>query len=83
MDKSKRKMPEVLVGVIDDNVVVAKSDTVKCKVIQTLADGVVGINYNGYGIQVNTKEKVKVGDTIEIQVSGKIGTKDFKCRSVK
>lgn len=83
MDKSKRKMPEVLVGVIDDNAVVAKSDTVKCKVIQTLADGVVGINYNGYGIQVNTKEKVKVGDTIEIQVSGKIGTKDFKCRSVK
>lgn len=83
MDKSKQKMPEVLVGVIDDNAVVAKSDTVKCKVIQTLADGVVGINYNGYGIQVNTKEKVKVGDTIEIQVSGKIGTKDFKCRSVK
>lgn len=83
MDKSKQKMPEVLVGVIDDNAVVVKSDTVKCKVIQTLADGVVGINYNGYGIQVNTKEKVKVGDTIEIQVSGKIGTKDFKCRSVK
>lgn len=83
MDKSKQKMPEVLVGVIDDNAVVAKSDTVKCKVIQTLVDGVVGINYNGYGIQVNTKEKVKVGDTIEIQVSGKIGTKDFKCRSVK
>lgn len=83
MDKSKQKMPEVLVGVIDDNAVVAKSDTVKCKVIQTLTDGVVGINYNGYGIQVNTKEKVKVGDTIEIQVSGKIGTKDFKCRSVK
>lgn len=83
MDKSKQKIPEVLVGVIDDNAVVAKSDTVKCKVIQTLADGVVGINYNGYGIQVNTKEKVKVGDTIEIQVSGKIGTKDFKCRSVK
>lgn len=83
MDKSKQKIPEVLVGVIDDNAVVAKSDTVKCKVIQTLVDGVVGINYNGYGIQVNTKEKVKVGDTIEIQVSGKIGTKDFKCRSVK
>lgn len=83
MDKSKQKMPEVLVGVIDDNAVVVKSDTVKCKVIQTLVDGVVGINYNGYGIQVNTKEKVKVGDTIEIQVSGKIGTKDFKCRSVK
>lgn len=83
MDKIKQKIPEVLVGVIDDNAVVAKSDTVKCKVIQTLADGVVGINYNGYGIQVNTKEKVKVGDTIEIQVSGKIGTKDFKCRSVK
>ena len=83
MDKSKQKMPEVLVGVIDNNAVVAKSDTVKCRVIQTLVDGVVGINYNGYGIQVNTKEKVKVGDTIEIQVSGKIGTKDFKCRSVK
>lgn len=83
MDKSKQKIPEVLVGVIDDNAVVAKSDTVKCKVIQTLADGVFGINYNGYGIQVNTKEKVKVGDTIEIQVSGKIGTKDFKCHSVK
>ena len=83
MDKIKQKIPEVLVGVIDDKAVVAKSDVVKCKVIQTLADGVVGINYNGYGIQVNTKEKVKVGDTIEIQVSGKIGTKDFKCRSVK
>lgn len=83
MDKTKQKVPEVLVGVIDDNAIVVKSDVVKCKVIQTLADGVVGINYNGYGIQVNTKEKVKVGDTIEIQVSGKIGTKDFKCRSVK
>lgn len=83
MDKSKQKIPEILVGVIDDNAVVAKSDTVKCKVIQTLADGIVGINYNGYGVQVKIKEKVKVGDTIEIQVSGKIGTKDFKCRSVK
>ena len=83
MDKIKQKIPEVLVGVINDNAVVVKSDVVKCKVIQTLADGVIGINYNGYGIQVKTKEKVKVGDTIEIQVSGKIGTKDFKCRSVK
>lgn len=63
MDKIKQKIPEVLVGVIDDNAVVVKSDVVKCKVIQTLADGVVGINYNGYGIQVKTKEKVKVGAT--------------------
>lgn len=63
MDKIKQKIPEVLVGVIDDNAVVVKSDVVKCKVIQTLADGVVGINYNGYGVQVKTKEKVKVGAT--------------------
>ena len=63
MDKIKQKIPEVLVGVIDDKAVVAKSDVVKCKVIQTLADGVIGINYNGYGIQVKTKEKVKVGAT--------------------
>lgn len=63
MDKIKQKIPEVLVGVIDDNAVVVKSDVVKCKVIQTLADGIVGINYNGYGIQVKTKEKVKVGAT--------------------
>lgn len=83
MDKIKQKIPEVLVGVIDDNAAVVKSDVVKCKVIQTLADGVVGINYNGYGIQVKTKEKVKVGDEIEVRVCGKIGTKDFKCRSVK
>lgn len=63
MDKIKQKIPEVLVGVIDDNAAVVKSDVVKCKVVQTLADGIVGINYNGYGIQVKTKEKVKVGAT--------------------
>lgn len=86
MDKAKQKYPEVLVGVVDGNggiVEAKKSCVVSCKVIQTLPDDVVGVDYNGYGIQVKTKESVKVGDMIEVQVTGKIGTKDFKCRSVK
>jgi len=86
MDKAKQKHPELLVGVVDGNggvIEAKKSCVVSCKVIQTLPDNVVGVDYNGFGIQVKTKENVKVGDMIEIQVIGKIGTKNFECRSVK
>lgn len=56
-----------------------ESITSSCKVIQTLGNGIIGIDFNGYGIQVKSSKKHNVGDMVTVTANGKIGSKDFKC----
>lgn len=64
----------------DSGIQPCETQTVSCKVIQTLGNGIIGIDFMGYGIQIKSGNKHNVGDMIAVTASGRIGSKDFKCK---
>lgn len=64
----------------DSSIQLCETQTVNCKVIQTLGGGIIGIDFMGYGIQIKSGNKHNVGDMITVTASGSIGSKDFKCK---